>query len=128
MWPFDIFRKRRERLEQERRAKRDEAYRRELELQQALFAYRNARAAPMPKASSSYTDPISPLSPLSPIQQAAMWSAPADEPRQSHGHCSSSGTHSSSDYGSSHSSSYDSGCSSSSSSYDSGSSSSSSDW
>ena len=128
MWPFDIFRKRRERLEQERRAQRDEAYRRELDLQKALFAYRNARAAPMPTA-SSYTDPISPLSPLSPIQQAAMWSAPADEPRHSHSHCSSSThSHSSSDYGSSHSSSYDSGCSSSSSSYDSGSSSSSSDW
>lgn len=128
MWPFDIFRKRRERLEQERREQNAKAYSAELELQKALCAYRNARAAPMPTASSSYADPLSPLSPLSPVQQAASWSAPVDEPRHSHSHCSSSSSHSSSDYGSSHTSSYDSGCSSSSSSYDSGSSSSSSDW
>jgi hypothetical protein len=156
MWPFDIFAKRRAAAEArehaEHQARMDQVktsieaekrrqWERAVAVSRALDSrppvsirrQTSASAAPSNPATrhdDDFLNPAHPLSPLNPINQAASYSAPAEEPRHSSSHCGSSSSHSShssSDYSSSHShSSHDHGCSSS--SYDSGSSSSSSDW
>ena len=112
MWPFDIFAKRRERLEKQRQAEREAAQHRMKDSLEAAFRRSSmsntssivthtpadakrpgvvSGSVPRPSSSvpaSAYDDPLSPLNPLSPfspINQAASnsYSSPADEPRHS---------------------------------------------